>query len=123
MSAAAAVGSGVVMAIAMAPSAVFALRLERQLGAGRVGTGLFAAGYLGTWTVIGAAVMVALDRFEIAGGTALTAAAALAAAAYQGSPLARRFLHRCRSPLGLLLTHWRPGALGATRLGGIYAVW
>jgi predicted metal-binding membrane protein len=122
VSASMAVGSGAVMALAMVPSAVFTLRLQRHLGASSLALAGFATGYLAAWTVVGAAAMLALDGFDHAGGPALTGAAVLGAAAYQGS-LARRFLHRCRSPLGLLLLHWRPGMLGATRLGGVYALW
>jgi predicted metal-binding membrane protein len=36
---------------------------------------------------------------------------------YQLSPLKRRCLRRCQSPLGFLMTHWRSGATGAIAMG------
>jgi predicted metal-binding membrane protein len=121
--AAMAVGSGVVMAAAMAPSAVFAIRLQRQLGVGYGGAAGFAAGYLALWTGLGAAAMFTVTALPASNQIAVAAPIALAAAIYQGSPFARRFLLRCRSPLGMLLSNWRPGVRGAVRLGSVYALW
>ena len=39
------------------------------------------------------------------------------AGVYQFSPLKQACLRRCRSPLGFLLTEWRPGTSGALNLG------
>ncbi len=36
---------------------------------------------------------------------------------YQFSPLKQACLRRCRTPLGFLLTEWRPGTSGALKLG------
>jgi predicted metal-binding membrane protein len=122
-SAAMAVGSGVVMAAAMAPSAFFAIRLQRQLGAGHGGVAGFAAGYLALWTGLGAAAMFTVTALPVSNQVAVAAPVALGAAIYQGSPFARRFLLRCRSPLGMLLSNWRPGVPGAMRLGSVYGLW
>ena len=49
----------------------------------------------------------------------------LAAGAFQLTPLKHACLQRCRSPLGFLLTEWRPGASGALHMGikhGVYCV-
>jgi predicted metal-binding membrane protein len=39
------------------------------------------------------------------------------AGVYQLTPLKRTCLRVCRSPLSYLLRHWRPGRLGALRMG------
>ena len=45
------------------------------------------------------------------------AASLLAAGVYQFTPLKETCLRQCRSPLDFLMQRWRPGALGAFRLG------
>jgi predicted metal-binding membrane protein len=115
--------SGGLMAFVMAPSALFTMRLQRHFGAGPLELGGFIAGYLVVWIVIGAAAMLAFEGLDQVGGAVVVAAVGIGAAAYQASPLARRFLYRCRSPLGLLLTSWRPGMTGAVRVGGVYGLW
>jgi predicted metal-binding membrane protein len=47
----------------------------------------------------------------------------LLAGAYQLTPLKRACLRACQSPLAFLLGHWKPGSLGALRMGvehGLY---
>jgi predicted metal-binding membrane protein len=46
-------------------------------------------------------------------GVALTL---LAAGIYQFTPLKSRCLTVCQSPLGFLMGHWRPGAVGTLRM-------
>ena len=41
---------------------------------------------------------------------------------YQFSPLKQSCLRRCRTPLGFLLTEWRPGTGGALRLGWMHGL-
>ena len=41
----------------------------------------------------------------------------LVAGIYQWTPYKYTCLHNCRSPLPFLLNHWRPGSLGALRMG------
>ena len=41
----------------------------------------------------------------------------IAAGAYQLSPLKHACLRHCRSPLFFISHHWRPGNLGALRMG------
>ena len=45
------------------------------------------------------------------------AALLILAGAYQLTPLKRVCLRSCRSPVSFLLGHWRPGRLGAFRMG------
>ncbi|MDD3448390.1 MAG: DUF2182 domain-containing protein, partial [Gammaproteobacteria bacterium] len=57
----------------------------------------------------------------LAGRRAEFAAALLIAAGlFQLTPLKDYCLTRCRSPLGLVLTEWRPGPAGALRLGWLH---
>jgi predicted metal-binding membrane protein len=93
-----------------------------QLGA----TPAFVAGYLLTWGPVGALGWVLVEGVRsldlgilawdeagryVAGGTIL------AAAIYQLSPLKKRSLRRCRNPRAFVSEHWRPGRVGALRMG------
>ena len=87
---------------------------------------LFGAGYLLLWEGCGllafAGYLATGAALEGRPGWAarlplLTAALLLLAAAYQVTPLKRRCLAHCQSPAAYLVAHWRPGLLGALRLG------
>jgi predicted metal-binding membrane protein len=89
-------------------------------------TPAFVAGYLVMWTAVGmlgyALVegMRALDLGVLAwdeAGPYVAGGAVLAAAIYQLSPLKNRNLHRCRNPRAFVSEHWRPGPVGALRMG------
>ena len=86
----------------------------------------FVLTYLGLWSVVsvvGAAIQLILRAAGLVtdlGGsasTALSASVLAVAGAYQLSPLKRACLRRCRSPLAFLVAEWRPGLVGALRLG------
>jgi predicted metal-binding membrane protein len=47
----------------------------------------------------------------------------VAAAVYQLTPLKDVCLRHCRGPFGFLLEHWRPGPLGAVRMGVRHGIW
>ena len=93
-------------------------------------TGAFLAGYLVCWlgfALVAAGLQIwiiaptsiALTRDGAAGGLLL------GAGVYQLSPFKTACLSRCRSPAIFLSRHFRPGALGAFRLGilhGAYCV-
>ena len=110
-----------------------ALRGRGEAGAGRQLYAM-AAGYVLVWTGFSVAATV-LQR-ALASALVLTpmmepdspvaAAVILAIAAlYQLTPLKQACLRVCRTPLGYLLQHWRPGAAGAFRLGlghGLYCL-
>jgi len=92
----------------------------------------FAGGYLLTWAGAGvgafllARVIGRLDGGLLAwdrGGRWVAAATLVAAAGYQLTPFKDACLGRCRSPLGLLLGSWRPGLLGALRMGTVSGGW
>lgn len=135
----------IMMIAMMSPSAAPAILLYAQvhrhaLAGGQsparlAPTGAFAAGYLLVWLVFAiAAAMLQLvlqrdalisaitmgSQSRLLSGTLL-----IAAGFYQLSPLKEACLSHCRSPASFLSRHWRPGALGAVRLGilhGAYCV-
>jgi predicted metal-binding membrane protein len=93
-----------------------------QLGA----TPAFVAGYLLTWAAVGAlgwALVEGVRSLELGvlgwdeAGRYVAGAAILAAAIYQLSPLKNRSLRRCRNPRAFVSEHWRPGPVGALRMG------
>jgi predicted metal-binding membrane protein len=137
LTAAAFAGSwALMMAAMMLPSMtpVVALydRMRAGHGLGAEATAAFVAGYLATWVAAGLAAygLVRLGdgllgdtlAWEEA-GRPLAGAVVLLAAAYQLSPLKERCLTHCRSPLGFLLSHWRPGRTGAIRVGMTHGAW
>lgn len=127
----------VMMVAMMLPSAaptillVAALTRKRAGGGGGVVAGaasLFAAGYLLVWlafSVVATTLQWALSEAGMlspAMATTVTIVAAcilIAAGIWQWTPLKDACLRNCRSPLGTLLHHWRPGLLGPLRSGGI----
>jgi predicted metal-binding membrane protein len=95
-------------------------------------TALFVGGYLLTWTaagIVGYAIIEgarALDLGFLAwdsGGPYVAGAVIVAAALYQLTPLKDACLRRCRSPMMFLLTAWRPGRIGAIRMGMEHGGW
>lgn len=93
-------------------------------------TGAFAAGYLLMWlgfSVAAAALHWELERAGIISATMmgsqsrmLSGLTLIIAGLYQLSPLKNICLSHCRSPASFLSRHWRPGALGAFRLGAMH---
>jgi predicted metal-binding membrane protein len=129
----------------MTPSAAPAIllygRVRRHAGgrapdARRVApTGVFAAGYLLAWLGLSAAAVLLQWALARAGLISpgimasrsrwLSAGLLVAAGAYQLSPFQNLCLSHCRAPAGFIARRWRPGVLGALRLGawhGVYCV-
>ena len=107
---------------------------KRQKGqaAPRGATALFVAGYLLTWSFAGLAGFAVLSLGHdlspgflawqeagryVAGGVIV------AAATYQLTPLKDVCLSKCRGPLDFLLNAWRPGRVGALRMGIEHGGW
>jgi predicted metal-binding membrane protein len=123
----------IMMMAMMLPSAtpmilLFALinRKQRENGAPYVPTGIFAAGYLLVWGAFSLVAVTAqwgLERFGLLSSmlastsVLLGAGLLIAAGAYQLSPLKHACLRHCRSPLFFIGHHWRPGDMGALRMG------
>ena len=120
----------------IAPMVVMHARLEegkRRDGEPTTGTtALFVFGYLVTW---GGAGLAGYAMFEVAraldlgflawdsGGPYVAGAVILAAGIYQLTATKDACLRRCRSPLGFLLTAWRPGRLGSLQMGIEHGAW
>lgn len=95
-------------------------------------TGAFVLGYLAVWC--GFSVLATLAQWgmlevrlvtpmmvsttPLLGGTPL-----IIAGAFQLTPLKHAYLRKCTSPLGLLLTEWRDGTLGAWIMGARHGTW
>jgi predicted metal-binding membrane protein len=98
-----------------------------QLQQGVVPTAAFAGGYLMVWlgfALLAAALQWTLERAGLVSAmmmastsAAVSAAILLLAGLYQLSPLKHVCLRHCRTPAEFLSRHWRPGALGALRMG------
>jgi predicted metal-binding membrane protein len=107
---------------------------KRERGdAGAAGaTAAFVAGYLVTWTMAGLAAYAlletgrALDIEALSwdrAGPYVAGAVIVAAALYQLTPLKDACLTRCRSPLFFLMEAWKPGRVGALRMGIEHGGW
>ena len=96
---------------------------------------LFLVGYLLIWAgfSLGAAgLQWVLELRGLVSATMMTAtsgalggAILLAAGLYQFTPIKQACLRHCRSPVHFLSKHWRPGPMGALRMGvahGIYCL-
>src|SRR4051794_38905783 len=135
-------GVWVVMMAAMmfpsiAPMVVMHVRIQegrkaRGQSAPIGATTLFVAGYLITWTAaglvgfgvyeLGAAITGDLFAWDNA-GPYLAGGIIVAAAVYQLTPLKDTCLRHCRSPFMFLMERWRPGRLGALRVGVEHGGW
>jgi len=87
-------------------------------------TSVFVLAYVVVW--IGYSAGAALAQFvvrthglgsEAIASPAISGIVLLAAGAFQWSPLKYRCLERCRTPMGFLLTEWRPGLRGSFVMG------
>jgi predicted metal-binding membrane protein len=95
-------------------------------------TALFVSGYLLTWTaagLVGYAIIEAGQALSLdflswdRAGPYIAGGVIAGAAIYQLTPLKDACLRRCRSPMMFLLTAWRPGRLGALRMGVEHGGW
>ncbi|HVA39754.1 MAG TPA: DUF2182 domain-containing protein [Candidatus Binataceae bacterium] len=120
----------VMMVAMMLPSAAPMVAMYARIAEGRgasprMRVWLFAGGYVAVWiafSVVAAVAQAAMDRAAMLTGAMrvapLMGGVILAlAGAYQLSPLKRRCLRHCQSPIGFLMTHWRDGGAGAIAMG------
>jgi predicted metal-binding membrane protein len=116
---------GVMMIAMMYPSSVPLVRLYHGTLAGRargerlLRVGAFLGGYTFLWTAVGVVPLLVNQFVPLArvAGSTLLGGTLLLLGAYQLSPYKDRCLRHCRTPLGFLLTHSRPGTRGAARMG------
>jgi predicted metal-binding membrane protein len=129
----------VMMAAMMLPSTLPTIVMYSRARAGQraraavpLGTVLFIVGYLGSWTaagVLGYAVLEALRALELGflgwdeAGRYVAAGVLLGAALYQLTPLKDVCLRECRDPRRFVLHSWRPGSVGALRMGIVHGAW
>jgi predicted metal-binding membrane protein len=123
----------IMMMAMMLPSAapmilLFAMvnRKQREKGAPYVPTGIFAAGYVLVWgafSLVAVGAQWGLERTGLMSSTMASTSAMLGAGLligagiYQLTPLKHACLRHCRSPIFFISHHWRPGDLGALRMG------
>jgi predicted metal-binding membrane protein len=123
----------IMMMAMMLPSAapmilLFAMinRKQREKGAPYVPTGIFAAGYVLVWGAFSVVAVAAQWGLEQSGllssmmastSVMLGAGLLVVAGIYQLTPLKHACLRHCRSPIFFISHHWRPGDLGALRMG------
>jgi predicted metal-binding membrane protein len=98
-----------------------------------VGTAFLVAGYLVAWlgfSVLAALLQSLLQRAAMiepmmlwSNSAPLSATVLMAAGVYQLSPLKQRCLTQCRGPAQFLMRHWRPGRMGAMRIGIVHGAW
>ena len=104
------------MAAMMLPSELPLLRLDFATARSRVRTVVLAAGYISVWLAVGAAAM----RLPF---TVPVVWVLVAAALYELTPLKRRCLTVCRSPLARVVHGWRDGLGGAFLMGIQNGIW
>jgi predicted metal-binding membrane protein len=111
-------------------------RAESERGEIRVpaSLGAFASAYLAVWSLFSVLAVVLQWALEHLGALSammssrlalLSGGLLVAAGLYQLSPLKAMCLNHCRGPAWFIAAHWRPGPLGAWRMGfrhGIYCV-
>ena len=125
------------MVPAASPLVLLHLRTHQQQWSARAAkraTSAFVLGYLLAWTGFSAAATLlqwGLERLALlspmmVGTSDLFGGLVLATAgAYQLTPIKDACLNHCRSPVGFIMHHWRPGARGALRMGlhhGLYCI-
>jgi predicted metal-binding membrane protein len=123
----------VMMVAMMLPSAAPMLLLFARVNRAQkardrpyVATGIFAAGYLAAWggfSALAAGLQWGLEESGLLSPMMTTTsywlggAILLAAGGWQLTPIKGVCLRHCRSPLSFIAQQWRPGRLGAFRMG------
>ncbi|MGH8893820.1 MAG: DUF2182 domain-containing protein [Actinomycetes bacterium] len=131
----------VMMAAMMFPSIAPMVLMHRRIQLGKrdrgdvVQTGataLFVTGYLLTWSAAGLVSYLALWAGHAwspaflawdKAGPYVAGGAIVGAGLYQLTPFKDLCLTKCRSPFEFLLSAWRPGRIGALRMGMGHGAW
>lgn len=116
----------VMMVGMMLPSASPMVLLVARFQRGSHGrTAMFLLGYLLVWVLFSAVATLlqgGLQTLRLLSATGITepllvGAVLLGVGVYQWTSVKQRCLEKCQSPIGFVMSHWRPGAMGALRLG------
>jgi predicted metal-binding membrane protein len=103
------------MAGMMLPSELAYFRLDYATARSKLRTGVLAGGYVAVWVALATPLFfLPAPPWEIA---------VAVAAAYQLTPLKRRCLVVCRTPLARIVHGWRDGPVGAFRTGVGNGLW
>jgi predicted metal-binding membrane protein len=117
-----------------APMILLHARIDRapSLAARLMHTLLFAWGYLLVWTIFSVLAAAAQAGFVASGAMSaavlrigsreLAAVVLFAAAGYELTAAKRTCLDSCQSPLVFVARYWRPGGVGAFRLGFLHGL-
>ncbi len=89
-------------------------------------TAAFVSGYITMWLIFSLFATIAqwgldqaalLSPMMVSNSVGLGAVLIIAAGIYQWLPIKDKCLHHCRSPVHFITTHWRPGSIGAFKMG------
>jgi predicted metal-binding membrane protein len=117
------------MAAMMLPAVAPTVAAYRRRAAARGATPAFAAGYMVAWLTAGLlayALVEGVSSLELGflawdeAGRYVAGGVIFGAALYQLTGPKDACLRRCRHPRAFITEHWRPGRLGALRLGMEY---
>jgi predicted metal-binding membrane protein len=120
----------VMMAAMMLPAVTPMVTAYSRRAASAGGSAAFATGYLAAWVAAGLAGYAAIEGARSLepgflaweeGGRYVAAGTILGAALYQLTAPKATCLRRCRERAAFLHEHWRPGLLGALRMGTEHA--
>jgi predicted metal-binding membrane protein len=121
-----AVSWALMMAAMMLPAVAPTVAAYRRRAAGPGTTAAFAAGYLVAWLAAGMLAYVLVEGVRSLGlgflawdeaGRYVAAGVILGGALYQLTGPKDACLRRCSEPRTFLAEHWRPGRVGALRMG------
>ncbi|WP_255571982.1 DUF2182 domain-containing protein [Celeribacter sp. PS-C1] len=102
------------------------VRKNKNEAAPYASVAFFLSGYLAVWgafSLIATLSQWGLSRLGVLSGmmelvnVAVASSVLIAAGTYQFTPLKKACLHHCQNPLVFLMHHWKPGAVGAYRMG------
>lgn len=122
-----AVMMGAMMLPSSVPTVLAYNLLDRGSAVGRGGSvGLFVAGYSLVWStfaIVATGLQWVLHTMALVNGmgeatqSGLAGSLLVGAGAVQFSPVKKRALGACRTPMGFLMTSWRDGRTGALKMG------
>ena len=120
------IGMMVPTAVPMALIYAAIARKAANQGATLAPTGVFVSGYIVMWALFSVAATLAqwgldnaamLSPMMVSNNPLLGASLLIGAGVYQMTPMKEACLRHCRSPIEFISNSWKPGYLGAFRMG------